>query len=332
MGVIDLHAHWFPPAFTQAFARLGGRRAWPEHPPELADRVAELAAAGVDLQVLGLGHNQPYFADADAASECAALANDLYAEAVAGGGGRLAAFAALPLPHVELALRELARCLDELGFAGVGIGTSVDGATLDDPSFEPLWNELDRRDATVFVHPVGTPDTFTVGLDGFMMGPKFGGPHEMTVAGARLLLSGVTSRYRRIRFVLATMGGSLLYLWPRFVEMSTSLGQLGGIAFEGDLRDAPRHFYYDTTLTDDPGPFRFVAEAVGVERLVLGTDAPRVAVADWIAAVRAMPGLAAADAERVLGLTARDALGLAPDLPPAHHAGRGPAAVKEPTS
>jgi len=307
-GPVDVHAHWFPPAFVAAFERLGGRPAWPRHPAEIEPRVVELEREGVALQVLSLGHNQPYFADRDAAVGCARLANDLYAEAIAAGRGRLAAFAALPLTDPDAALLELARCLDELGFVGVGIGTSVAGRPLDAPELEPLWAELDRRRATVFVHPVGTPDTFTVGMDAFMMGPKFGGPHEATVAAARLLLSGVTSRHRRIRFVQAVSGGSLPYLWPRFVEMTTSLGQLGEVRLEGDLDEALGHFFYDTALSDDPGPLRYLIDRVGAGRIVLGTDAPRVRAADWIGAVR--DGLGEAEAEAILGATAADLLGL----------------------
>lgn len=78
--IIDVHAHYFPPAFTEAFERLsGGRKAWPQHPVSLDDRAASLTAAGVDVQVNGLGHNQPYFADPAASVECARLANDISA-------------------------------------------------------------------------------------------------------------------------------------------------------------------------------------------------------------------------------------------------------------
>src|SRR5690606_5352267 len=106
--IIDVHAHWFPTPYTEAFQRLGGRKAWPEHPPHLDDRPALLEEAGVDVQVVGLGHNQPYFEDAAAADECARLGNDLYAAEIA-KHPRLKAFGCVPLPHVDLALAETAR-------------------------------------------------------------------------------------------------------------------------------------------------------------------------------------------------------------------------------
>jgi 6-methylsalicylate decarboxylase len=311
--IIDVHAHYFPPAFTEAYEKLsGGRKAWPQHAVELDGRVAALAAAGVDRQAIGLGHNQPYFKDAEAALACARLANDTYAKAIAPHGGRLVAFGAIPLPHTQLAIDEAARCLDELGFAGIGVGTSVAGRTLDDPAFEPIWAALDKRKTVVFVHPVGTPDTFIPGADGFAMGPKLGGPHEAGVATLRLVLSGVTTRHSGIRFIVAPMGGTLPFLWPRFEEMSAAQLKSGAIRFnlEGDPVDALRGLYYDTTLTNTATAFNVTSQLVGIGQIVLGTDAPRVPVADWIAAMRAIPAIGHQDPHGVLGRTAHEKLGL----------------------
>jgi aminocarboxymuconate-semialdehyde decarboxylase len=308
MPIIDVHAHYFPPAVVETFERCGGPPVWPPHPDDIEVRVAALAAAGIDRQVIGLGHCQPYIADAAAAGECAAFCNDLYADLVAAGEGRLAAFAALPMTDPEGAVVEAGRCLGGLGLAGVGLGTTVAGRALDDPRFEPVWAELDAHAAVVFLHPVGRPPTDTPDVDPYMIGTKLGGPHELATAATRLLMSGVTTRYPNVRFVLAAGGGSLAFLWPRFTEMSRALGHLDDdVAFGGDLDRAPREFWYDTALSDDPRPQRYLIEALGLDRLVLGTDAPRVSPEDWIGKVRA--GLAVGEVEPVLGGNAA-ALGL----------------------
>ncbi len=65
---IDVHAHWFPPRIIEAFDSLGSRKAWPPHGDSLGDRAEELAYSSFDTQILGLGHNQPSFADRDAAA------------------------------------------------------------------------------------------------------------------------------------------------------------------------------------------------------------------------------------------------------------------------
>jgi 6-methylsalicylate decarboxylase len=281
---------------------VAGRTVWPEHPTELESRTDDLEADGVQLQIIGLGHNQPYVADASAALHCARFANDLYAEASNRFHGRFGVFGAIPLPHTGYAIEEASRCLDEFGFAGIGVGTTANGKSLDDPSFEELWAELDRRHAVVFVHPVGTPDTFSTGLDAFMMGPKYGGPMEATVATTRLVVSGVTRRYPNIRWIIAPMGGSIGYLWRRFEEITECLHQDQWLANEP--RQELKKLYYDTTLTDDPAAIKFFIDSLGADRLVLGTDAPRVRAGDWAARVKAVPGLDAEQMQSVLAGTA----------------------------
>ncbi|MFF4595965.1 amidohydrolase family protein [Amycolatopsis sp. CA-161197] len=287
--MIDIHAHWFPPALTKEFTRVGNLKVWPEHRPELAGRAEELAADGVRLQVVGLGHNQPYHTDSAVSVHCARFANDLYATMAADFPGRFSAFGAVPLPHPEHAVAEAVRCLDEHRFAGIGVGTTALGRSLDDPAFAELWAELDRRRAVVFVHPVGTPDTFSTGLDAFMMGPKYGGPMEATLATTRLVVSGVTRRYPNIRWIIATMGGSIGYLWRRFEEITETLHQDEWLAT--NPRQELKKLYYDTTLTDDPAAIKLFADSFGADRLVLGTDAPRVRAGDWADRIKAVPGL-----------------------------------------
>lgn len=287
--IVDFHAHWFPPRLVDQFDSVADKKIWPQHPDGLEARYEELDDGDVDLQIIGLGHNQPYVEDDGAARTCASFANDLYAQAVADGHGKLAAFGAIPLPHADHAAGEAIRCLDELRFAGIGVGTTALGKSLDDPSFEDLWSELDQRNAVVFVHPVGTPDTVSAGLGEFMMGPKFGGPQEITISATRLAVSGVPQRHPNIRWVLAAMGGSLPYLWGRFQEMTESLKQDEWLV--NNPRDQLNRFFYDTALSDDPRVIEFFLDAIGVEQLVLGTDSPRVRAGDWISRVKAVPGL-----------------------------------------
>lgn len=305
---IDVHAHWFPPRIVEAFDQLGSRKAWPPHGDSLGERAEELAYSSFDTQILGLGHNQPSFADRDAAVRCAQLCNDLYAEEIAKYADHFKAFGALPLPHVAAAVSEAKRCLYELGFAGIGIGTTAGDLSLSSEEFYPLWEFLDEERAVVFVHPVGTPDTFTRGMEAYMLGPKLGGPHEVGVAGIHLVVSGVTKRFPNIKWILSPMGGTMLYLYRRFEEISECLGQYDLLAH--DPADALRHLYFDTTLSDDPAVLQFAINAVGVEQLVLGTDSPRVNPSSWLDAVASGLGAADGDLDAIRFRNARDKLGL----------------------
>src|SRR5205823_12202954 len=77
---------------------------------------------------------------------------------------RFGHFASLPLPDVDGALAELARALDELGSDGVAIETNANGVYLGDARYQPLWAELDRRAAAVFVHPTPPPPPEDISL------------------------------------------------------------------------------------------------------------------------------------------------------------------------
>lgn len=304
---IDVHAHWFPPRVIEAFDRLGGRKAWPPHGDSLEERAQQLAYGGFDTQILGLGHNQPSFADRAAAVTCAQLCNDLYAEEIAKYSDNFKAFGAVPLPHVGEAVSEARRCLYDLGFAGIGIGTTAGELALSNEALYPLWEFLNEEHSVVFVHPVGTPDTFTRGMDAYLLGPKLGGPHETGLAGVHLVVSGVPQRFPNIKWILAPMGGTMLYLWRRFEEISQCLGQ--NDLLENDPTEALRHLYFDTTLSDDPAVLQFAVNAVGVNQLILGTDSPRVHPSSWLDAVVAGLGASAGDLDAVRFGNARE-LGL----------------------
>src|SRR3982751_4183269 len=111
---IDVHAHYFPPEYLAALSRLAGRELEAEHRlaggrPPLDERADLLAEIGVDLQVLSTGQRQPYLPREADAVAAARLANDLYADACRAHPERFAAFATVPLPHVDAALAELER-------------------------------------------------------------------------------------------------------------------------------------------------------------------------------------------------------------------------------
>jgi 6-methylsalicylate decarboxylase len=305
---IDVHAHWFPPRVIEAFDRLGSRKAWPPHGDSLGERAEQLAYSSFATQILGLGHNQPSFPDRDASVQCAQLCNDLYAEEIAKYPQNFKAFGTVPLPHVAEAVSEAHRCLYELGFAGIGIGTTAGDLSLSDEKLYPLWEFLDEERSVVFVHPVGTPDTFTRGMEAYLLGPKLGGPHEAGLAGIHLTVSGVTQRFPNIKWILAPMGGTLLYLSRRFEEISECLGQTD--LLEHNPADALRHLYFDTTLSDDPAVLQFAINAVGTEQLVLGTDSPRVNPSSWLEAVTSGLGSGNGELDAVRFGNARDKLGL----------------------
>lgn len=292
---IDVHAHHFAPEYVECVARIKGSP--PPQPPAaslpLAERVDLLKEAGVDLQVLSLGPTMPHFPKQEDAVTAARIANDAYAAITQEFDGRFAAFGALPLPHVEAAIAETNRCLDDLRMVGVTVGCSAGETPLDDPSFEPLWQELNRRQAVLFLHPIfrGT-DLFLRDYDLIAM---VGACIEDTQAALRLALSGVTQRYPDMRVIVPHFGGTIPFLWARIERRKKT--------------ELLRSFYWDTANGYGPA-LTCACQTLGADRLMLGTDFPYITPFRFGLDYIREAGLSAEDTETILDKTAAKLLRL----------------------
>lgn len=285
---IDVHAHYYPDELVAVMTALGSRSvaAVTSAGAEitLEERLQLLARNGIERQVLSVGILAPDFGDREDAIVAARFANDLYAVACRAAPGRLAAFGAVPLPHADAAVDEARRCLDELGMLGITLGCSIAGRSIDDPAFAPLFAELDRRAAVLFLHPVGAdtgPHTADLGLR-WMIGAAF----EDTIAALRLVLSGMTTRYPRVRVVVPHLGGAAPFLLERleyYVELERRKGN--ALSFQDGIRDQLRRLWYDT-VNLQPAALRCAVEAFGADRLLLGTDYPFLSGAAFCSCVR----------------------------------------------
>jgi aminocarboxymuconate-semialdehyde decarboxylase len=271
---IDVHAHHYPREFVDAWSRFGKTAAGADRSPggkvPIDERVDMLAAAGIDLQVLCVGAQQPSFARVEDAVAGARFANDLFADVCKGYGGRFAAFAATPLPHVDAAIEEVGRALETLGMVGVNVGCSVNERPLDDPEFAPFFAELDRRGAVLFLHPcgIGAPMTDAYGLSWMV-----GGCFEDTVTSLRLVMSGLTARYPNVKIIVPHLGGTLPFLMQRIDDSVGRLVFRGGDTNVTRPSDAVRSLYFDTVNGYGPA-LQLSCRAFGADHIMLGTDFP----------------------------------------------------------
>jgi predicted TIM-barrel fold metal-dependent hydrolase len=274
---IDVHAHHYEPEYLDALAKAGsedGRIVGfaPASAISLTDRLDLLDDAGIDLQVLSISALMPDVADAGDAAALARLSNDIYADIASGDGSRYRAFGALPLPFVDAAIAETGRCLDDLGMLGVTLGCTMGGRPLDDTEFAPLFAELDRREAVLFLHPRGTG----LGPQGAEFGMNWivGAPIEDAIACLRLILSGMLDRYPRMRVIVPHLGGMLPFVAQR-LDDAVARQRSGG--FPHQMEHAPTHYlrrlWFDTVSEYGPA-LQCACSCVGPERLLLGTDFP----------------------------------------------------------
>ncbi|HEY7067615.1 MAG TPA: amidohydrolase family protein [Chloroflexota bacterium] len=313
---IDVHAHYFPQEYVDCIARVVNPAVGPttERAPgagiDLDERLALMDSAGIDMQVLSaslLHPNAPNEGDAVAAAR---LGNDLYADACKRYPGRFAAFASVPLPHVDAAIAEVERCIDKLGFLGVATGCTVNGRPLDDPAFDPLWAELNRRETVLFLHPLFIG--FEKEMADYGLSTMVGALFEDTVAAARLVASGVTSRYPKMKVIVPHLGGGLPFNIARVagnIDGQVRRGELKGI--DGPARERFRRLWYDT-CNHEPAALRCACEVFGSDRLLMGTDFPYAVGDRFRHCVEYVEeaGLSPAETDAILGGTAQELLGI----------------------
>ncbi len=274
---IDVHAHYYTNDFADRMERYrGGPRAQNARAAganvSLQQRTDMLDEAGIDTQVICVGAQQPYFPQPDNARDAARYENDYYKDVVDNNGGRYAAFGCVPLPHVDAAIAEAARCLDELGFAGINLACSVAGQPLDTPEFAPFWDEMDRRGAVVFLHPNMHCDAPM--MDAFGLEGTAGGCIEDTIAGLRLTFSAAAERIRNVKLIIPHLGGTIPFLWQR-IEDSAQRRRAAGmqLPLQGSPTEVLKRFYYDT-VNNGVAALQCTIDNVGVDHVLFGTDYP----------------------------------------------------------
>jgi aminocarboxymuconate-semialdehyde decarboxylase len=312
---IDVHAHYFPVEYLDRLDRYGGSQT------TLFFRKANLAFEGfsgldahfrnmdlakVDLQVLSVSGQLPYFANESDAVDAAKLGNDIYARIVREYPKRFAAFACTPLPHVQASIAEMRRALDELGMVGVTAGTTVLGKTIADPAFDGFFAELNSRKAVLFIHPIGGSAGSPL-IESTKLTWPIGAPLEDTICLLQFMQANIPSRFPDIEIIFPHLGGFAPFLIAR-------LDQLKG-HFLPESAPPPsvqaKYFWYDT-VNANPSSLRCTQEAVGTDRLLFGTDYPFwrddafKLCADYIAEA----GLPKADVDRILDGNAKNLLGL----------------------
>jgi aminocarboxymuconate-semialdehyde decarboxylase len=270
-----------------------------------AQRLAAMDRARVDVQVVSPMPLYHYWADAALAERVTRLTNEGVAALVAAHPQRLTGLGTVPLQHPRLAVTELTRAVDELGLRGVQIGTSAGGRELADDALDGFWARATELDAVVFVHPWGC--SLGERLDRYYLSNTVGNPVETTVALSHIAFSGLLDRHPGVRIVAAHGGGYL----PTYLGRSDHAWQVRPEARR--CAEPPsaylRRMWFDS-LVYTPQALRHLVEAVGADRVVLGSDYPfDMGVLDPVDRLAAA-GLSPADERAIRGGNALALLGL----------------------
>ena len=312
---IDVHAHYFPVEYLDRLDRYGGSQTTQffrkaklafEGFSGLDAHFHNMDLAKVDLQVLSVSGQLPYFANGYDAVDAARLGNDIYARIVREHPKRFAAFACTPLPHVQASIDEMARALDELGMVGVTAGTTVLGRSLADPAFDRFFAELNLRKAVLFIHPIGGSAGSPL-IESSKLTWLIGAPLEDTICMLQFMQANIPSRFPDIKIILPHLGGFAPFLTARLDQLQDHF--LPPSAPPPSVQ--AKYFWYDT-VNANPSALRCTQEAVGADRLLFGTDYPFWCddafklCADYITEA----GLPKGDVDRILDGNAQKLLGL----------------------
>ncbi|GAB3935914.1 amidohydrolase family protein [Kribbella albertanoniae] len=268
---VDVHAHFVTPSYIREATAAGhvhpdGMDQWPvwsaEAHLELMDR------HGIDTALLSMSSPGVHFGDDAAARRLARQVNEDAAGLAAEYPGRFGFFASVPLPDVDGSLEEIAYGIDHLGADGVVLMTNALGKYLGDSSFEPVFAELDRRRAVVFLHPTSPVcwEQSALGRPRPMVEYIFDTARTVT----DLLMSGVIARHPNLTVIVPHCGGALPVLADRINEFMTQF--LGSQSAGPNALEQLRRLYYDLAGPAMPRQLPALQQLVPPDRLLFGSD------------------------------------------------------------
>lgn len=274
---IDVHHHVIPPFYVEVLRQEGITEAVPgvSFPNwNIDDMITMLDQQGIAAAIVSISEPGIYFGEKVKAQALAHRVNTFLAELVQSHHTRLGAFAILPLPDTDAALKELEYALDILKLDGIGLLTNYRGTYLGSPIFDPLFAELNRRRIPAFIHPSTPPskDQPHFGLPA----PLYEFPFDTTRAVANLLYSGAMERYPMLRLILSHAGGTVPFLAKRLTT-GAMLAQLSDRTPE-HLLALLKRFYYDVAMSISPYSLPSLQALADPSHILYGSDYPFVPV------------------------------------------------------
>jgi aminocarboxymuconate-semialdehyde decarboxylase len=283
--VIDFHAHIATEAVFAATYKLsvigrlrakaegGGIHPMPEgqmaRMTDLATRLADMDAMGVDIQVISpsILHQCTYSLDPQEALRLERIGNEHVAETVAKEPDRLIGLGSVPLQDAALAAAEMERAVRELGLKGIVIASRVNETELGEAALRPFWRAAQALGVPIFIHPAGNPDAR---LRRHSLLISLGQPLEEAFAQCSLIYDGVMDEFPRLKIAFAHGGGFIPYYAGRF-DWMVRRGTTKGL--KGDFSSYLRSFHYESVVFY-PDVLERLAEKVDTSHIMLGTDYP----------------------------------------------------------
>jgi len=275
---IDVHHHFVPGFYRDYLVSNGG----PPFKWDLTADLDDMSKNGTAAAILSITTPGYPFGSSESIRKIIRACNEEAANLRMQNPGKFGSFAAIPIIDTAGALGEIEYSLDTLKADGIGVFTSYGDKWLGDPVFHPVYEELNRRKAVVYVHPTA-PNCCAnllprVPNEGALI--EYG--TDTTRSIADLVFSGTTTRFPDIKWIWSHAGGTMPFLIERFLT-GAEAEVVPGILTKGQHFELPanvphsvlselRKMYYDTAQTANPVALGALRKVVPTTQIVFGTD------------------------------------------------------------
>jgi predicted TIM-barrel fold metal-dependent hydrolase len=282
-GAIDCHTHFASPAYIKALTAKEGHhiagyttwfalQTWKGYSPSKV--IDDMDQQGVATSMLSCTTPGAWFGDPAETRAMVREMNEYGAKMVSDNKGRFGLFALLPLPTINDSLREIEYVFDTLKADGVGLMSSYGNNWHGDSVFQPVFDELNRRKAVVYTHPIDASCCQDLQLGVNPPTIEYNTDTARTIFS--LINNGSATRYADIKFIFSHGGGTMPSLIERF--------GIGGPDVINDILAKPaepnsklyhlRRFYYDTAQSTNVVQMQGLKTIVGAGQIVFGSDYP----------------------------------------------------------
>jgi aminocarboxymuconate-semialdehyde decarboxylase len=271
-------------------------------------RLRTMNECGVDVGVVSLTCPNVFWGGPDVSLQAARIMNDDMAAARTAHPDRLRWFASLPWQYADRALPELerARASGASGASGVMVLANIDGKSLTDPAFAPIWSAIDAKSLPVLVHPTAPPGVAQMDMERFQLTASLGFTFDTSLAVARMIYDGFFDRYRKLKIIASHGGGALPYLIARMDQCFDNIP-----ACREKISVRPSEYmsriYADSVLFS-PDALALCVKTFGADNVMYGSDYPHT-IGDMPGCLARVNALPEAQRDKVRGFNAQRVFG-----------------------